>query len=55
MGGGVGCFGWDEYGGWGWHLGYLNNLNNLNNLNPAHLNDLNCLNYLFLNQAREFK
>ena len=23
-GGGVGCSGWDEYGGWGWHLGYLN-------------------------------
>ena len=50
--GGVGCSGWDEYGGWGWHLGYLNNLNNsnnlnnvnnLNNLNPAHLNDVNYL------------
>ena len=23
---GVGCSGWDEYGGWGWHLGYLNSL-----------------------------
>ena len=40
----VGGVGWDEYGGWGWHLGYLfnlnnlHNLNNLNNLNPARLN-----------------
>ena len=32
--------GWDEYGGWGWHFGYLNNLHNLN---PAHLNYLNSL------------
>ena len=23
----VGGVGWDEYGGWGWHFGYLNNLN----------------------------
>ena len=43
----VGGVGWDEYGGWGWHFGYLNNLNNLinlnnlNNLNPARLNYLN--------------
>ena len=21
----VGGVGWDEYGGWGWHFGYLNN------------------------------
>ena len=44
----VGGVGWDEYGGWGWHFGYLNNFNNLNNLNT--LNNLNNLNNL--NPAR---
>ena len=28
VGGVGGCSGWDEYGGWGWPLGYLNNLKN---------------------------
>ena len=52
---GAGCSGWDEYGGWGWHLGYLNNLSNLkklNNLNPAHLNDLDYANFLLFKSGQ---
>ena len=48
----VGGVVWDEYGGWGWHFGYLNNLNNLNNIN--NLNNLNParLNYLLFRSGQ---